>query len=121
METTHPHDVEKKNNCYDARAPNDKHCDNDSTNWKDNWTNSKVLQSFFQWVFFYFMTFSQNVQKNNEEEETECEVVRFDHVYQKNDDTEFRIEMPISFACLWMNFMIFHKILCRYFINWWRK
>ena len=46
------------------------------------------------------MTFSQNVQKNNEEEETECEVVRFDHVYQKNDDTDFRIEMPISFACL---------------------
>ena len=57
----------------------------------------KVSSSGF---FFYFMTFSQNVQKNNEEEETECEVVRFDHVYQKNDDTDFRIEMPISFASL---------------------
>ena len=39
--------------------------------------------------------------KNSEKEEIECEVVELDHVYEKNDDTDFKIEtvdnFPLSF------------------------
>ena len=40
-------------------------------------------------------------KKNNEkEEETECEVAGFDHVYETNDDTDFKTELSVIFACL---------------------
>ena len=32
------------------------------------------------------------MSKNSEKEEIECEVVEFDHVYETNDDTDFKIE-----------------------------
>ena len=35
--------------------------------------------------------------KYSENEEIECEVVEFDHVYEANDDTDFKIETADNF------------------------
>ena len=39
-----------------------------------------------------FHNIQSKCSKNSETEEIECEVVEFDHVYETNDDTDFKIE-----------------------------
>ena len=42
--------------------------------------------------------------KNSENEEIECEVVDVDHVYEKNNDTDFKIETIDNFSFLFNEF-----------------
>ena len=108
METIHPQKLYQKNSRYDPRAPNKKHLDNDVMKHE-----KRPLKVFtLQWILFYDIKFK--CSKNNQKEEIECELVEFDHGYETNDNTDFRIETSNNYPCLLMNF-IFHKILLTLF------
>ena len=48
--------------------------------------------------FLLFHDIESKCSKNSEKEEIECEVVEFDHVYETNDDTDFKIEAVDNFS-----------------------
>ena len=52
--------------------------------------------STFHWIFL-FHDIEFKCSKNSEKEEIECGVTEFDHVYEANDDTDFKIETVDNF------------------------
>ena len=86
--------VEPKNNCCDPRAPNHKHLDNDSMN-----TLKRDLQKCLNSSgFFLFIDIQSKFSENKQKEETECEIAEFEHIYETNDDTDFKIETVDYFS-----------------------
>ena len=47
--------------------------------------------------FFLFHEIQSKCSKHNEKEESECEIVDYDHVYETNHDTEFKSETVDNF------------------------
>ena len=50
------------------------------------------LQKFLSFSGILFHNIKSKCSKNSVKEEIECEVVKFDHVYETNDDIDFKIE-----------------------------
>ena len=55
---------------------------------------------------FYFTTLSSKCSKNNQKEEIEYELVEFDHGYETNDNTDFRIETSNNYPLPFNEFYI---------------
>ena len=100
METIHPQKLYQKNSRYGPRAPNKKHLDNDVMKHEE-----RPLKVFtLQWILFYDIKFK--CSKNNQKEEIECELVEFDHGYETNDNTDFRIETSNNYPLPFNEFYI---------------
>ena len=100
-------EVLPKNNCYDSRAPNDKHLDNDSMN-----TLKRELQKSLPFIgfFFYFMTVSPNVQKMMKKKKLNLKLLKLFMDMKQIITLTFWFKLPMIFPGLLMNF-IFHQNL----------
>ena len=109
LETTRPQKLNQKIIVMTHVHQNDKYVDNDSMN-----TLKRDLQKCLPSSgYFLFHDSESKCSKNSEKEEIECEVVELDHVYEANDDTDFKIETIDAFPCLLMSLMILHEILLK--------
>ena len=72
--------------------------------------------------FFLFHDIESKCSKNSEKKEVKCEVVEFDHVYETNDDADFKSETVDNFSLPLNEFYIisqdtFKDMVDKYVVN----